>query len=139
VLFRSELISGTPPYFPRGTGTESTKAHALACRFEVRGGVEAYLAVGAKLLSERGRIVVCTAALETDRVKDGAQAAKLHVVEHLEVIGREGKAPLVMIDVLQREAAPVVSASMTVRQANNQWTPAFRRVREAFGIPTEPP
>ena len=37
-----DLVTGTPPYFPDGTGTLSGKVQAGPCRFEHRGGVEAY-------------------------------------------------------------------------------------------------
>ncbi len=35
-----DLVTGTPPYFPPGTGTESTKPQAAPAASEHRGGVE---------------------------------------------------------------------------------------------------
>jgi tRNA1(Val) A37 N6-methylase TrmN6 len=134
-----DLVTGTPPYFPRGAGTESDKPHALPCRFEVRGGVEDYLSAAARLLSGAGRAVVCSSALEEARLTLGAAAAGLHVVEHLEVIGREGKQALVMVDVLQRAPGPLVRARLVARDRAGQWTAGLREVREAFGMPTRPP
>ena len=139
---RFELITGTPPYFPKGTGPESEKSHAAACRFEARGGIEDYALAAARWLTPQGRFVVCTAALESARVVSAAKHARLHVIEHVEIVPRAGKAVLVMIDVMAREAAAVVRRSLTVRDANSQWTSAFQAVREAMGFPplvTPPP
>lgn len=129
------LITGTPPYFPLGTGPESDKAHAAACRFEVRGGIEDYALAAARWLAPEGRFVVCTAALEAARVVSAAREAKLHVIEHVDVVPREGKDVLVMIDVLAREPGPQVSRSLTVRDARSQWTEEFQALREVMGFP----
>lgn len=136
---RFELLTGTPPYFPPGTGPESEKAHAAPCRFEHRGGIEAYVAAAARWLEPGGRFVVCTAALEAERVTAAAAAHKLHVLEHVDVVPREGKGTLVMVDVLARAPAPPTTRTLTVRDAAGQWTPEFRQVREAFGMPSSPP
>ena len=121
---------------------ESQKSHAAACRFEARGGIEDYALAAARWLTPQGRFVVCTAALESARVVSAAKHAGLHVIEHVEVVPRAGKAVLVMIDVMARVAAAVVRRSLTVRDAHSQWTPAFQAVREAMGFPplvTPPP
>ena len=132
---RFPLITGTPPYFPRGTGPESDKSHAAACRFEVRGGIEVYCEAAARWLTPGGRFVVCTAALEADRVLASARDTRLHVIEHVDIVPREGKDVLVMIDVLAREPAPLIRRSLTVRDTASQWTPGFQAVREAMGFP----
>ena len=132
---RFPLITGTPPYFPQGTGPESQKSHAAACRFETRGGIEDYARAAARWLTPGGRFVVCTAALESARVPLAASAAGLHVIEHVEVVPREGKDVLVMIDVMGRDQGPTTHRSLTVRDARSQWTADFQGVREAMGFP----
>jgi tRNA1(Val) A37 N6-methylase TrmN6 len=136
---RFELVTGTPPYFPRGTGTESALPHAMSCRFELRGGVEDYLFAAARWLADGGRAVLCSAALEAERLAPAAEAAGLHVVEHLTVVPREGKAPLVMVDVFARKPAPRVESVLTVRDAGGQWTQDFRALRDEMGMPSSPP
>lgn len=132
---RFPLITGTPPYFPRGTGPESDKSHAAACRFELRGGIEEYARAAARWLTPDGRFVVCTAALEASRVVSAASDAGLHVIEHVDVVPRAGKDVLVMIDVLARSPSAQRRSSLTVRDAASQWTPEFQRLREAMGFP----
>lgn len=136
---RFDLVTGTPPYFPRGTGTESALPHAMPCRFEARGGVEDYLLAAARVVSERGRVVLCSAALEAERIVPAAQAAGLHVLEHHVVVPREGKAPLVMVDVFGRAPASRRDDTLVVRDARGQWTSAFSEVRAAMGMPPTPP
>ena len=79
--------------------------------------------------------MVCTAALESARVVSAAKDAHLHVIEHVDIVPRDGKAVLVMIDVMARKAAPLVRRHLTVRDAQSQWTPEFQAVREAMGFP----
>jgi tRNA1(Val) A37 N6-methylase TrmN6 len=135
-----ELITGTPPYFPAGAGTASEKPHAFPCRFEVRGGVEDYTEAAARLLTPGGRFVVCTSALERERVQLGARECGLVIIEHTELVPREGKPVLICVDVMAHTAPePCVARTFTVRDAASQWTPWFRGVRADMGMPTEPP
>ena len=131
-----DLVTGTPPYFPRGTGTESTKPHALPCRFELRGGVEDYLAAAATVVAPGGTICVCTSALERDRVR----ATPLPWREHWAIVPRAGKPPLIDVDVFgpPNDAAdgPPAQHELVVRDRDGQWTPAFRAVRDAMGMPS---
>ena len=135
-----DLVTGTPPYFPRGTGTESAKTHAAAARFEHRGGVEAYLTVAAQRVAPSGRIVICSAALERDRVTAAVQALGLGHAEHWAIVPRAGKQPLVMVDVLALSGAAQPAAhELVVRDRDGRWTPGFRDVRAALGMPSTPP
>jgi tRNA1(Val) A37 N6-methylase TrmN6 len=130
-----DLVTGTPPYFPRGTGTESEKPHAAPCRFELRGGIEDYLAAATRVVAPGGRIVVCSSVLERDRVR--AAAAKLPWREHWEIVPRDGKPPLLAVDVFA--PGPRTDHVLVVRRSEGQWTPAFRAVRDAMGMPSRPP
>ena len=135
-----DLVTGTPPYFPRGTGTESAKTHAAAARFEHRGGVEDYLAVAAQRVAPGGRIAICSAALERDRVAAAVQALGLGHAEHWAIVPRAGKPPLVMVDVLAPAgAADPARHELVVRDREGRWTPAFQDVRAALGMPSTPP
>lgn len=136
-----ELVTGTPPYFPRGTGTESAKPHALPCRFEVRGGVEDYLAAAARVVAPAGEIVICSAALERARVAAAATALGLHARGRWDVVPRAGKDVLVVIDALSPAPPPAsaVTTTLTVRDRAGAWTPAFQAVRADMGLPPTPP
>lgn len=131
------LVTGTPPYFPRGTGTEAEADHVSACRFEHRGGVEAYLAAAERHVSADGVFVMCAATLEDDRVR--AMASPLHARGLLHVVPREGKAPLVSVWTFTRSPGLCAHEALVVRDTSGQWTPAFREVRSEMGLPPTPP
>jgi tRNA1Val (adenine37-N6)-methyltransferase len=134
-----ELVTGTPPYFPRGTGTESGKMHAMPCRFELRGGVEDYLAAARRVLAPGGEIVVCTAALERDRFIAATSDLGLHVREHWDITPRDGKEVLIMVDVVTAVPTDATMHSLVIRDRASAWTPEFRQVRTDMGIPATPP
>lgn len=139
---RFDLITGTPPYFPPGAGTESDKVQCGPCRFEHRGGVEDYCAAASRHLRPGGVFVVCGAAGEDPRARDGAARHGLAVQTHWEIVPREGAAPLLGVWVM-RHAAEVAAEgprqALVVRDRAGQWTPAFRAVRAALGMPDVPP
>ena len=134
---RFDLVTGTPPYFPRGSGTESTKPHAAPCRFELRGGVEDYLATARRVLAPAGEIVVSTSFLERERVLAAIGDLGLHPREHWEIVPRDGKAALVLVDVLALEPAGLThTQALVVRDRAGEWTSEFRTVRTAMGLPS---
>lgn len=133
------LITGTPPYFPRGTGTESEKPHASPCRFELRGGVEDYVDAAATRLAPQGRLVLCIASIARGRTESAAKAHGLHLTRRVEVIPRQGKAPLIDVDVLSRSPGELLVSRLVVRDWSLQWTEEFKALRARFGMPTQPP
>ena len=136
-----DLVTGTPPYFPIGEGIESDKPQCAPARFEHRGGVEAYAEAAARALAPNGTFVVCTASAEVPRVRRGAEEAGLSVKGWLDVVPREGKAPLVSVFTLARGPAafPELPSRLVVRDPKSAWTPEFAAVRRAMGMPDRPP
>ncbi len=136
---RFDLVTGTPPYFPLGTGTLSARIQAGPCRFEHRGGVEAYCAAAALALDEGGTFVFCESAGQQERVEAALRATGLHLRRWLEVVPREGKAPLVSVFAAQRpwcEAPP--AERLVVRDSLSTWTPEFLALRASMGMPPAP-
>jgi tRNA1(Val) A37 N6-methylase TrmN6 len=125
---RFDLITGTPPYFPPGTGTVSEKPHAEACRFELRGGVEDYVKAAMPVLARGGALVLCG-------TRSAVPKPSLRVV----VIPKAGKAPLFTVEVARHDVTATREETLTVRNAADQWTPQFRAVREAMGMPAQSP
>lgn len=131
-----ELVTGTPPYFPIGSGTESEKTHAAPARFEHRGGVEDYLAIAARRVTATGTIAICTSALERDRVAAGARSAALAHREAWAIVPRAGKPPLVYVDVLALGVGgSPVPHELVVRDREGTWTQDFQNVRADLGMP----
>ena len=53
-----DLITCSPPYIPLGSGTVSGRLQRAYCRFEIRGGVEDYLATAAPALAPGVQVTV---------------------------------------------------------------------------------
>lgn len=135
-----DLITGTPPYFPRGTGLESEHVQKGPCRFEHRGGIEAYCAAAAPRLAGGAVFVACAAAPQSHRVQAGAAAAGLFIERWRDVVPRAGKAPLLSVFSMRApgtDSAPptIVEEPLVVRQADGRRTDEFVAVRTAMGMP----
>lgn len=134
-----DLVTGTPPYLPRGTAVESARAQWTPCHFELRGGVDAYCEAAARLLAPGGTFVACAAARDADRVAAAAAAAGLVVARRCDVVPRATKPPLFAVYAMHRaagDAPPVVEPPLVVRDAAGRWTADFVAVRSTFGMPS---
>ncbi len=130
------LVTGTPPYFDDPNQTRSSAPQKEPCRFEVRGGVEDYLLAFALSLAPAGVGVVCHASRQRERVITAIARADLQLAHQLEVTPKAGRDALVDVFVVTRRPASFPLAStLVVRDAADQWTPAFLALRETMGMP----
>jgi tRNA1Val (adenine37-N6)-methyltransferase len=96
-----DLVTGTPPYLPIGTGLVSERAQRGPCCFETRGGLEDYCLAAARALARGGAFVVCSGAQDpAGRAQRAAEAAGLAIYRSVEVIPKEGKDPLFYVHVM---------------------------------------
>jgi len=133
-----DLVTGTPPYFPIGAGPESDHVQRAPCRFEHRGGIEAYCLAAAPMLARGAPFVACEAWNQRERVQPAAEAAGLRLVRWQEIVPREGKEPLLCIFAMraEAEAEPLRTLPpLVVRNALGRRTPAFVAVRTVMGMP----
>jgi tRNA1(Val) A37 N6-methylase TrmN6 len=134
----ADLVTGTPPYLPMGTGLLSPREQCAACRFELRGGVEDYALAAARLLSPTAPFVGCSSARQRARVAAAAAGAGLVLESFREVIGRHGKPSLFAVYVMRRPEAARICPNeppLVVRGENGRFTEAFDELRRAMGIP----
>jgi tRNA1(Val) A37 N6-methylase TrmN6 len=132
------LVTGTPPYFPSGTGYQSAHVQRAPARFEHRGGIEAYCEAAARLLAPGGVFVACQAASQASRMEPAARAAGLAVERWLDIIPRAGKEPLVVVCTFRRASEAAVMTRdepLVVRDQELRWTPAFSQLRLDMGLP----
>jgi tRNA1Val (adenine37-N6)-methyltransferase len=133
-----DLVTGTPPYFPVGAGPESARVQRAPCRFEHRGGIEAYCAAAAPRLAPGAPFVACEAWNQRERVEPAALAAGLRLVRWREIVPRTGKEALLCIFAMRRaeEAGPlVVDPPLVVRDEKGRRTVEFAALRAAMGMP----
>lgn len=132
------LVTGTPPYFPRGTGLESDHVQRGPCRFEHRGGIEAYCHAAARILAPGGAFVACAPWPQRARVLEAARAAGLEIERWRRVVPREGKPPLIGLFAFRRVTeigSPGEDPPLVVRDTSGQRTAAFKNVRTEMGMP----
>jgi tRNA1Val (adenine37-N6)-methyltransferase len=133
-----DLVTGTPPYFPRGTGLESDQVQRGPCRFEHRGGIEDYAAAAAHRLAPGAAFVACAAATQSDRVTTAATAAGLFVDRLRAVVPRAGKPPLLIVFSMRSRAqarATTREPELVVRDTTGRRTDEFVALRAEMGMP----
>jgi tRNA1Val (adenine37-N6)-methyltransferase len=135
-----DLVTGTPPYMPVGTGVESSRVQCGPCRFEWRGGVEEYALAAAKLLGPNAPFVGCCAARQRSRVFDGAARAGLFIERWRDVIPREGKEALFSVYLMRKPIdglTPNVQDEppLVLRGKDGRFTNAFNDLRKVMGMP----
>lgn len=135
-----DLVTGTPPYFPKETVTlppDSQRAHA---RVELRGGVESYLAAAAELVADDGLVVLCADAQRPERVIEGARAAGLSPRTRRDIVPREGKNALVGVWTLDRRGGALERLpDLVARDAQGARTPVQHELRAFFGLAIDDP
>jgi tRNA1(Val) A37 N6-methylase TrmN6 len=134
----ADLVTGTPPYLPKGAGIEPGHAQRAACRFEHLGGVEAYCEAAARLLAPGAPFVACAAAWQRPRVAAAVATAGLSLVSWMDVVPKEDKAPLFAVYTARRATeamAHVEEAPLLIRGRDGRFTEGFRAVCRAMGMP----
>ena len=143
---RFDLVLGSPPYFPPGSGVESGHPQKLACRFELRGTVADYCVVAARHL-ERGGVFACVfpiaPAEQEERLRAGATASGLAILRRRPVVLRDGERPLLGLFVMMRAGdLPEAMRERTwseppliIRAADGSVHPEYAAVKLAFGFP----
>ncbi len=132
------LVTGSPPYFPPGSGVipqDSQKAHA---RFELRGDVGDYAKAAVKHLAADGWFVLCFPFPQKQRALDGIADAGLRVVRMRDVIPRETLPPLFTLFACRHprdfDGEVTVELPLTVRHADGLLTGEMQEVRRGFGF-----
>jgi tRNA1(Val) A37 N6-methylase TrmN6 len=139
-----DLILGSPPYFPPGSGVEGDHPQKIACRFEMRGDIADYCATAAPRLN-RGGVFACvfpvTPVSQKGRVEAGAAAAGLKIVRWRPVTLREPEPPLLGLFCMVSAsdvpdlAGPWVEPPLVIRTAEGRIHPEYSAVKISFGFP----
>lgn len=129
-----DLITGTPPYFPADCALDALDEQRALARVEYRGGIEAYIDAGARLLAAGGSLVLCGDARSLQRTTSAASAAELWVHARCDVIPRAGRPALFSVWTLRRHSAPCHCVTLTLRDRDGKATEDAARLREFSGI-----
>jgi tRNA1Val (adenine37-N6)-methyltransferase len=140
---RFDLVLGSPPYFPVGTGVEAEHPQKLACRFELRGDIGDYARVAAAHLSTGGLFACVFPEEQRQRVEAAAAAAALTIVRRRPIVFREGEPPLIALFAMVRStdlpermrAQTWVEPSLIIRSADGGVHPEYAAVKLSVGFP----
>jgi tRNA1Val (adenine37-N6)-methyltransferase len=141
-----DLVLGSPPYFPSGSGTEGDHPQKIACRFEMRGTIADYCLTAVRHL-EPGGIFTCVFPVAPEeqhqRVREAAQAAGLVMVRWRPIVLREGERPLLGVFVMMRaedlpetlRAGSWQEPPLIIRTQEGAVHPEYVAVKLSFGFP----
>jgi tRNA1(Val) A37 N6-methylase TrmN6 len=137
-----DLVLGSPPYFPIGSGIEGDHPQKIACRFEMRGDIRDYARVAAAHLAPGG-LFACVFPAEDRRLGEAASAARLTIVRRRPVAFREGEPPLLgLFAMMRRDDLPARmhdrpwnEPPLTIRSADGSVHPEYAAVKLAVGFP----
>jgi tRNA1Val (adenine37-N6)-methyltransferase len=134
---RFALITGSPPYFPLGTGilpADDQKAHA---RFELRGDVADYARAAERHLASDGVFVFCFPTAQRARAIASVAASGLQLTAMRDVVPRVGLRPLFTLFACRRSpgvSSSLVEPALEVRTADGALSAEMREVRRRFGF-----
>ena len=140
---RFDLVLGSPPYFPIGTGIGGDHPQKVACRFELRGDVADYSRVAAAHLADGGLFACVFPEEQRGRVERAASAASLVIVRRRPIVFREGEPPLIAVFAMMREgdlppamrARTWIEPPLIIRSADGSIHPEYAAVKLAVGFP----
>ena len=142
---RFDLVLGSPPYFPVGSGVEGDHPQKVACRFELRGDIRDYCRTAADHLAGGGIFATVFPLPDGQhaRMLSAASEAGLSILRMRPVVLRDGAAPLLGLFVLMRgldlppdqRAATWTEPALVIRTASGAVHPEYSAIKLAFGFP----
>ncbi len=139
---RFDLILGSPPYFPKGSGIEGDHPQKIACRFELRGDIGDYTRIAARHLAAGGVFACVFPEDQGDRVTRAAKAAEIVIVRRRPVVFRQGESPVVRLFLMMRasDLPPEMrertwdEPPLVIRSADRSIHPEYAAIKLSVGF-----
>jgi tRNA1Val (adenine37-N6)-methyltransferase len=136
---RFPLITGSPPYFPIGTGSlpeDSQKAHA---RFELRGDVGDYARAAKRHITDNGLFVFCFPFQQKGRCIKLVTGAGFRLMTIRDVVPMKSRPPLFSLFCasLNFTGRPVEEAPLIVAFEDRKYTPEMLAIQATRGFGPE--
>ena len=133
-----DLVLGSPPYMPLGTGIVSPHPQRAACRFELRGDVSDYCRTAAHALAPDGIFAMVHTSLDA-RPEPAIEKAGLTLRCRQEIHFRRDKPPLISLFLagfggVREDRPPVI-----VREVNGRLSEPYEKIRLEMGGPVRSP
>ena len=144
-----DLILGSPPYFPLDTGVLAEHPQKVACRFEVRGGIEGYCEVASRHLGLGGVFATIFPVAQRARVQKAAKDSGLMMIRCRDIIFREGEPPLLAVFLMckmehlpekiralaERTGALFQEPPLCIRTEKGEVHPEYSALKLSVGFP----
>jgi tRNA1Val (adenine37-N6)-methyltransferase len=141
-----DLVLGSPPYFPPGSGVEADHPQKVSCRFEMRGDIGDYCRTAAKHLAAGGFfgcVFPVNPSAQHERVKEAAKGAGLTIVRWRPVVLREPEEALIgLFGMMRSEDLPEEmrernwqEPSLIIRTVDGKIHEEYSAVKLSFGFP----
>ena len=140
---RFDLVLGSPPYFPPGTGIEGGHPQKVACRFELRGDIRDYCRVAGAHLAPGGFFACVFPEEQRERVESAAREAGLNIVRRRPVVFKDGEPPLVALFAMVRSGdlpermreRTWVEPALVIRTRDGSVHPEYAALKLSIGFP----
>jgi len=140
---RFDLVFGSPPYFPAGSGIDGDHPQKVASRFELRGDIRDYCAAAARHLEIGGLFACVFPEEQRQRVESAARDAALTIVRRRPVVFCEEEPPLVGLFAMTRDrdlpadfrSQTWVEPPLVIRRGDGAVHPEYAAVKLAVGFP----
>lgn len=129
-----DLVTGTPPYIPLGSGKVSPHPQRAHCRMELRGDVFDYCRTAARALRPEGAFVLVHSAVD-DRPEQAIAQAGLTLWSRRDVYFRRNRAPTIAVWAAGLGPGPAQTGDLVVREPDGRWSPEWRALRADLGAP----
>jgi tRNA1Val (adenine37-N6)-methyltransferase len=129
---RFDLITGSPPFMPVGSGVLPEDPQRAAGRFELRGGVRAYTEAAVGYLAQGGKVVFLMDGLESSRARavQALTAVGLHPNNVTVVYPFPGRDPTYRIFEASEEFGPTTELSLCMRiDGKSGFSPEYQAIR----------
>ena len=137
-----DLVFGSPPYFPPGSGIEGDHPQKVACRFELRGDIHDYARVAASHLAPGGVFACVFPHEQIDRVVRAAQSAGLAIVRRRPVAFKDGEPPLIELFLMMTSsdlpeamrARTWIEPPLIIRATDDSVHPEYAAIKLSVGF-----
>lgn len=138
-----DLVLGSPPYFPLGTGIEGDHPQKVACRFELRGDIRDYCGIAAAHLTAGGLFACVFPEEQRERVESVAGDTGLNIVRRRPVVFKDAEPPLITLFAMVRasdlpermRARTWVEPALVIRARDGSVHPEYAALKLSIGFP----
>ena len=136
-----DLVTGSPPYFPKGTAVAADHPQAIPARIEIRDDVHDYAKAAKRILAPGGLFAFVFPFARRDDARSAVEQNGMTLLRRRDVIFKEGEAPLIALfaagnaEDFPGDQRTVIEPELMVRRSDGKIDREYAAVRISFGFP----